>query len=643
MSGDVNKAKKAYDFLAAIAQDSRITLVAIAPEGGALIARTFDASDRDSIVAWLVERCSRENLYFQVNPLRAGVANKKAKKEKIAHAVTLHVDIDDLGGLDRLRSFNPAPSAVVCSGNGYHAYWLLNEPCADLSRVERLNDALMGKLGGDIGTGNIDRILRVPFTENLPNAKKQAQGKGVVQSSVVEDLTDFGRRYSMDELEATLLPSGSDEPPPGACPPVIAAQPIEYDADGLPSAISDETRAIIFTGGQIGPEGYKSRSEAVFRVLCDMARIGLEPSAMVPIMTNPGFGISASILEKPKPEVYALRQAEKASSAVNSDWQRTEGGRIMANLRNTQLAVMRLGAHVSHDRFRHRFTVSGHPIQEFAGDFTGNGAARIRHLILHKFGFDPGSQHTNDALQTLALENSHNSMEEYFDGLSWDGTPRLATVLIQYFGAADTPFNRSVGMKPLIAAVRRVRKPGTKFDSVLVLEGPQGSGKSTALRILAGAENFSDQGVLCADEKTQMEALEGMLIVELSELEGMHKSDIAKVKAFLSRAEDRARPAYGRNREHRPRTCVFIGTTNDQNYLRDPTGNRRFWPVAVTSIDLDGLQRDRDQIWAEAAHLEAQGAKIELEPALYEAAAILQMERVEVDPWFDLLADVQAL
>ena len=91
-----------------MAQDDRITLVAIAPEGGRLIARTFDASDRDSIVPWLAERCGRENLYFQVNPLRPEVANKKAKKEEIAQAVTLHVDIDDLGGLDRLRGFNPA-------------------------------------------------------------------------------------------------------------------------------------------------------------------------------------------------------------------------------------------------------------------------------------------------------------------------------------------------------------------------------------------------------------------------------------------------------------------------------------------------------------------------------------------------------
>jgi hypothetical protein len=643
MSTEPSHAEKAYEFLAAMARDSRITLIAIAPESGALAARTFAAMDHTAILAWLTERNGHQNLYFQVNPLRPEIAHKKATKAEIAHAVTLHVDIDELDGLERLRTFVLPPSAVACSGNGYHAYWLLTEPCTDLTRAERLNATLIKKLGGDIGTGNIDRLLRIPFTQNLPDARKRARGKVVVESYLVDDLTDFTRRYSIDELEGVLPAADPDEPPPGASPPAVVTRPVEYDAEGLPVAISEETRAIILTGGHIGSEGYKSRSEAVFRVLCDLARIGLEPATMVPIITNPGFGISASILDKPRPEAYALRQAEKASSAVNSDWQRTKGGQIIPNLRNTQLAVMRLGAQVSHDRFRQRFTVFGHPIQEFAGDFTGNGAARIRHLILHTFDFDPSSQHTNDALQTLALENSHNSMEEYFDGLLWDGTPRLGTLLIDYFGAADTPFNRSVGMKPFIAAVRRVRMPGTKFDSVLVLEGPQGGGKSTALRILAGSENFSDQGILCADEKTQMEALEGMLIVELSELEGMFRSDIAKVKAFLSRAIDRARPAYGRNREHRPRTCVFIGTTNDEHYLRDPTGNRRFWPVAVTRIDLKALEHDRDQLWAEAAHLEAKGARIELEAELYAPAATLQMDRLEVDPWSDLLADLKGV
>jgi predicted P-loop ATPase len=167
-----------------------------------------------------------------------------------------------------------------------------------------------------------------------------------------------------------------------------------------------------------------------------------------------------------------------------------------------------------------------------------------------------------------------------------------------YLGAEPTPLNKAIGRIVLLAGVRRIRRPGSKFDTIMVLEGPQGGGKSTAIKMLAGPENFSDQELLTLDAKAQMEALEGVWILEIAELEGISRADTAKVKAFASRSDDNARPAYARFKEKRPRQTIFIGTTNDDKYLRDMTGNRRFWPVKIGQIDLEALARDRDQLWA---------------------------------------------
>jgi predicted P-loop ATPase len=194
----------------------------------------------------------------------------------------------------------------------------------------------------------------------------------------------------------------------------------------------------------------------------------------------------------------------------------------------------------------------------------------------------------------------------------------------------------------LIAAVRRARQPGCKFDYVVVLEGKQGTGKSSALRILAGVENFSDQPLLHLETRAQQEAIEGVWIFELSELAGLRRTEIETVKSFLSKTADNARPAYGRFRSDQPRRCIFVGTTNEFEYLRDSSGNRRFWPVRTGVIDLEALRRDRDQLWAEAAAAEAQGEGLTIGDDLYEAAIEQQEQRLVKDSWDDILASAKA-
>ena len=203
---------------------------------------------------------------------------------------------------------------------------------------------------------------------------------------------------------------------------------------------------------------------------------------------------------------------------------------------------------------------------------------------------------------------------------------------------SDFPGNRAFSRKVLIAATRRVRCPGYKFDFILVLEGPQGIGKSTLLKILAGEENFSDNEILGLDKREQQEAVQGVWIYELCELDGLSKSEVTAIKLFASKTVDSARPAYGRSRVDRPRRLIFIATTNEDTYLRDTTGNRRFWPVKVGKIDLAALGSDRDQLWAEAAAAEVSGEPLTIPEDLWGDAAVEQKARMNQDAWEDILS-----
>jgi predicted P-loop ATPase len=261
----------------------------------------------------------------------------------------------------------------------------------------------------------------------------------------------------------------------------------------------------------------------------------------------------------------------------------------------------------------------------------------IRLYMIERYGVEFSKDNVHEACYTLARMASFNPVVEYLDTLAWDGTKRLDRWLIAYLGAEDTQFNRHVGRLVLLAAVRRAKHPGAKFDQVLILEGPQGSGKSSALRILGG-DWHSDAELGRVDSKEASILLQGAWLVELGEMTAMNRSETEALKAFLSRASDRFRAPFDRTPRTEPRRCVFIGTTNSEGYLRDITGNRRFWPVRTATIDLERLKRDRDQIWAEAVKLEAGEASIMLPPGLWADATKEQEARLVDDPWIDLLA-----
>jgi hypothetical protein len=306
-----------------------------------------------------------------------------------------------------------------------------------------------------------------------------------------------------------------------------------------------------------------------------------------------------------------------------------------ATCTNAGVAVTALGIECRKDLFHEKMMVGGHVINQWAGDLSDEAIQMIRKLIRHRFGFDPKTENTRDACVQLCLEHQFDPVLDYLAGLRWDGTPRLDNWLQRYMGAPDTELNRIIGRLTLIACVRRARMPGTKFDQIVVFESVEGRGKSSAIEILAGKQNFSDQNILGLRGQEQQEAMAGIWLYEIADLTGMKKAEIEHVKAFASRKVDRARPAYGRFRIDRERRTVFFATTNPDfdGYLKSQTGNRRFWPVVIGNVDLDSLARDRDQLWAEAAAREATGESISLPARLWAAAGEEQSQRTENDEW----------
>lgn len=239
------------------------------------------------------------------------------------------------------------------------------------------------------------------------------------------------------------------------------------------------------------------------------------------------------------------------------------------------------------------------------------------------------------ALLSVTAERSYHPIKKYLEALpSWDGVSRIDNLLIDYLGAEDNPYTRAAIRKTLIAAVARVYEPGCKFDYILTIAGPQGIGKSTFFAKLGG-KWFSDSlSISDMRDKTGPEKLQGYWILELSELNGIKKMDVETVKSFISRVDDKYRQAYGTVVESHPRQCIIVGTTNSMGgFLRDITGNRRFWPVKVTgdSKYKPWEVKDIDQIWAEALYLYNAGEELILKGKEADFAYESQREAMEND------------
>lgn len=255
-----------------------------------------------------------------------------------------------------------------------------------------------------------------------------------------------------------------------------------------------------------------------------------------------------------------------------------------------------------------------------------------------------GAMKIDDALNLEFERNSYHPVREYLSGLTWDGVPRVETLLIDYFGTPDTSYYREAIKTVLIGGVKRIFEPGCKFDSVIVLVGGQGSGKSTFVRKL-GVKWFSDTFLTVHGKEALEQINSGVWVMEMAELAGLKKAEVEPIKHFISKQEDTFRPAYGKTTETFKRQCIFIGTTNDENFLRDPTGNRRWLPVDVhkeraRKCSIKGLdEHEIGQIWAEAYKMYRRNESTVLSPEAEALAVNEQISHTLIDERTGLIED----
>lgn len=368
------------------------------------------------------------------------------------------------------------------------------------------------------------------------------------------------------------------------------------------------------------------------------------------------FGLVENQVATQMSEVAATQNVVVQDAAVDDPmaWlgllKMNDAGRYQSTIENTLIVLEHdpfLAGRIYHDLFANRAMVCAslpweQPQARYQERAWGDADDAGLRLYMEKFYGITGQQKIYDALAVYATKHGRHKIKEYLDSLTWDGVPRLDRLLIDYFGADPTQYSMEVSRKAFTAAVARVYKPGTKFDNMLILAGAQGVGKTTFFRKI-GLAWFSDS-LRTFEGKEASELLQGYWILEIGELEAFNKSEMSTIKQFLSKNDDIYRAPYGRRTEAFPRTCVFFGTTNESDFLRDRTGNRRFWPVDVhkeraTKSVFEDLDSEVDQIWAEAKLRYSIGEKLYLDGVALEEAEKAQEAHKESNPKEGLIID----
>lgn len=270
------------------------------------------------------------------------------------------------------------------------------------------------------------------------------------------------------------------------------------------------------------------------------------------------------------------------------------------------------------------------------GEWSDTDTVRLHAWLHRRYSLKLGRDAVYDAVRAVAERRPVHPVRDWLGSIEWDGQPRVDRWLSRYLGADASTYTSLVGRWFLVGAVARIFEPGCKLDTMLVLEGPQGLGKSTARRILFGNDWSSDTPV-DLESKDRFVSVRSRWCIEFAELDSLKRSGVDRIKSFLSSATDSYRPPYGRGLVNVPRSCVFLGTVNGSSYLTDETGNRRFHPVACGSIDLTALADDRSQLWAEA--IQAYRTDPRWWPLGGELASCVdaQAAREQRDAWSDLI------
>lgn len=445
-------------------------------------------------------------------------------------------------------------------------------------------------------------------------------------------------------------------------------QPEIVDVEWLP--ISDEVRDGILTG-----DGVDDRSEFLLRASSALHSVGLSQNQILSVLTDPANYISscgydhaqtkkreraaywiwkftlrkvllerpgnAAFDDKPKSAAKKLSKEEQAKqddeikkmTSWKDQLEKTNQGNVKATLGNLDLIFSNITKEklFIQDLFSNRvyYGCAAPWGAKKGSNIADIDLTLIRHWLGEKHGFEPNAQLVLDGVLLIAHRNGFHPVRERLKSLRWDGVPRISTWLKDYCEAvAPEPYLSDVSRKFLVAMIKRVFEPGCQWDFILILEGKQGVFKSTLARALAGDDKWFMDNLPDLKDKDAVIYLQGKWIVELAELANIKRSDYSSVKAFFTRRIDTIRAPYGKTKEDVPRQNVFLGTVNEGQYLKDPTGNRRYLPVKVGICDVVGIREVWDQLFAEAYAVFTQGREqLYLDGESIKQAMIVQEER----------------
>lgn len=657
---------KAIETLTWLLQGAPFYLERMESEGSEKpVAKTYLASKKVEAQQFIATNNNpdyRRNIYFVANSEFLTGERRKANLEKVRF---LQIDVDTKDFLEehgdwasaqdaafkmlaheRTRPKTiPEPSLVWFTGGGYQAVWRLKEPIA-VDQADDLNAALIESIGGDFGTHDAGHLLRLPYTVNWLNNRKREAGRMPEMARVMTMARDGDtpRSYSVTDFSvkrrAKKQPSGLPTTQQTA-PLDIKPLPLPEDlASILPQG--NDWRMAVVDGRVPAGKSYDSRSELLFATLLWMLSGGVSPGHALSVILDPTLKIGDHIRDRNGDLSYACRQVQRAMEKIAadaSDWPRKDGNGnpIKNDADNVRHAFARLGVAARRNEFTQADEIEGFEL----GKRDINDIGEILSSEFEKeMRFLASPAVIKRELINMAHHARYHPVKEYLGGLNWDGVQRLDTWLSDYCSVTDSALHRAFASKVFIAGVRRIKSPGCKYDTMLVLEGPQGSAKSSLVAAMAVHPDwFCDSLDLRADIRTMAQILDQAWIVESPELSGLSKVAAQELKKFLSEGTDTYRRPYDKTAQRNQRHSILIGTTNETAYLRDLTGNRRFWPVTTGHIDLAGFKEAIDQLWAEAVIREAKGESIELPRALWAEAEVSQAARMLEDPFADILAN----
>ncbi len=494
---------------------------------------------------------------------------------------------------------------------------------------------------------NIEEWPQVPGAAKLRERSAKKQGDPLAKAGIVGA---FCKNYSIEEAMAEFIPG--------------TYEPCENDRYTFVGG-STVGGAVVYEGKFIYSHHATDPCSGKLCNAFDMVRLHLfgeedvESLPDTPTHRLPSYGSMCSYIAE-RPEVKQIVIREKMESA-----QAAFGGAIAETQASydpswvNKLKVNPNSGNPVSTPFNMKLVIENDPVlagkfylDEFAGRIYVTGAlpwdpkfsmprvwedtddAGLRNYFSDAYGIS-GKEKISDALAEMIGKRRFHPLRNYLSSLVWDGVPRVDTLLTDYLGAADTAYARAAIRKCLVAAVARVFRPGVKFDNMIILSGSQGIGKSTFWKNL-GLNWYSDS-LSTFEGKEASELLQGYWIVEVGELAGLNRSEMNTIKGFLSKQEDVYRAPYGRRTVPHPRSCIIVGTTNDAEFLRDKTGNRRFWPIdlgkqPVTKNVWKDMPLEVSQIWAEAVDFYKKAELLYMDSQLEELAVKAQSEHLESDP-----------